>query len=108
MGIFNRKKQPDAVAAEVSPSEKNASTENSAIVTPRGNLQSSLPIRGENIVPEEALKKQPITPFAVVLGAIASIGGFMFGYESGEISGKPLIQLCRTGSYIYSRFLADE
>jgi SP family sugar:H+ symporter-like MFS transporter len=27
-------------------------------------------------------------PFvAVVLGAVASIGGFMFGYESGQISG---------------------
>jgi SP family sugar:H+ symporter-like MFS transporter len=24
---------------------------------------------------------------AVVLGAVASIGGFMFGYESGQISG---------------------
>ena len=27
-------------------------------------------------------------PFvAIVLGAVASIGGFMFGYESGQISG---------------------
>ena len=24
---------------------------------------------------------------AVILGAVASIGGFMFGYESGQISG---------------------
>ena len=31
----------------------------------------------------------PRTPaIAYFLGAIASIGGFMFGYESGEISGK--------------------
>lgn len=29
-----------------------------------------------------------VPAIAVVLGAVASIGGFMFGYESGQISGK--------------------
>lgn len=32
--------------------------------------------------------KQKITVLSMFLGAVASIGGFMFGYESGEISGK--------------------
>lgn len=28
-----------------------------------------------------------VPAIAVILGAVASIGGFMFGYESGQISG---------------------
>ena len=31
--------------------------------------------------------KQKITVVSIFLGAVASIGGFIFGYESGEISG---------------------
>lgn len=35
---------------------------------------------------------QPRVPaIAVILGAVASIGGFMFGYESGQISGESLV-----------------
>ncbi len=39
--------------------------------TPDGNLQA----------------KQKITAISILLGAVASMGGFIFGYESGEISG---------------------
>lgn len=31
--------------------------------------------------------KRKITAISIFLGAVASIGGFIFGYESGEISG---------------------
>lgn len=91
MGIFNRKKLPEAHAGEVSPSEKATPAETPATLTPANNSQSSLHIEAEhsiNVAPEEALKKQPVTAFAVILGAIASIGGFIFGYESGQISGE--------------------
>lgn len=38
--------------------------------------------------------KQKTTFIAIFLGAVASIGGFIFGYESGEISGKlPILSL---------------
>ncbi|CAG8979463.1 hypothetical protein HYALB_00010656 [Hymenoscyphus albidus] len=36
---------------------------------------------------ERGDKGAPATTKAIILGAIASIGGFMFGYESGQISG---------------------
>jgi SP family sugar:H+ symporter-like MFS transporter len=32
-------------------------------------------------------EKPKLTVLAVLLGAIASMGGFIFGYESGQISG---------------------
>ncbi|KAI9053190.1 hypothetical protein LZ554_003456 [Drepanopeziza brunnea f. sp. 'monogermtubi'] len=35
----------------------------------------------------DAAEQLPVTWLAVLLGGIASIGGFMFGYESGQISG---------------------
>jgi hypothetical protein len=48
-----------------------------------------------------------IPAIAVILGAVASIGGFMFGYESGQISGAyrpstPLMKLtrCRFPGYV--------
>jgi SP family sugar:H+ symporter-like MFS transporter len=113
MALFNRKKEPEAHAGEISPSEKATPAQTPADRTPANNSQSSLPIQAEHnshVAPEEALKKQPVTPFAVILGAIASIGGFMFGYESGQISGKsrfyrePHIKF----SNAYDRFLADE
>jgi SP family sugar:H+ symporter-like MFS transporter len=97
MGMFNRKKHAEAHAGEVSPSEKATPAETPETVTPANNSQSSLPMEVEqksNIAPEEASKKQPVTAFAIILGAIASIGGFMFGYESGQISGESSARIC--------------
>ena len=39
--------------------------------------------------------KLPVTALAIVLSAVASIGGFMFGYESGQISGRFSQDHCR-------------
>jgi hypothetical protein len=72
---------------ELTPSEK-ASAEVPEILTSTNNSLSS------DVAPEEALKQQPVTAFAIILGAIASIGGFIFGYESGQISGKPANPIC--------------
>lgn len=38
--------------------------------------------------PEKKVDELPATWLAVLLGGIASLGGFLFGYESGMISGK--------------------
>ena len=43
---------------------------------------------GGNLNSGATTGKQKITVISIFLGAVASIGGFMFGYESGEISGK--------------------
>lgn len=57
--------------------------------TPETSTPAETPAR--NVSPtrdEHAIEPQGRVPVvAVILGAVASIGGFMFGYESGQISG---------------------
>lgn len=57
--------------------------------TPETNTPVDTPARGNSHVSlnAEIEPKGRVPAIAVVLGAIASIGGFMFGYESGQISG---------------------
>lgn len=70
MRFFQKKSNPELA-------EKDAS----AMTTP-----AHTPLRRASNPEVEA--PQGRVPFvAVVLGAVASIGGFMFGYESGQISG---------------------
>lgn len=68
MGLFS--KNDDAVA------EKG---------TPSSGTPADTPARRHSDPIEQPSGRVPI--LAVLLGAIASIGGFMFGYESGQISG---------------------
>lgn len=70
MGLFNKKPTP-----EVAENEKSTMT-TPAQTPPRNNSQVDV---------EEPHGRVPVV--AVILGAVASIGGFMFGYESGQISG---------------------
>lgn len=44
---------------------------------------------------DEVAVNRKVPMIAWFLGAIASIGGFMFGYESGEISGKKYVYSSR-------------
>ncbi|KAF2136885.1 uncharacterized protein K452DRAFT_236750 [Aplosporella prunicola CBS 121167] len=69
MGLFSKKS--DAVEAGVHEKDSPANT------TP-----------AESVGGRDAPLPQHKVPFiAILLGAIASVGGFMFGYESGQISG---------------------
>ncbi|KAH6696743.1 hypothetical protein BKA61DRAFT_682954 [Leptodontidium sp. MPI-SDFR-AT-0119] len=94
MGFFT-KKQADAnpiihekLSTNTTPAEtpaahtpENRSLHNSIHNAPETDANG-------NVVPtEEAFKELPVTWLAILLGSIASIGGFMFGYESGQISG---------------------
>lgn len=45
------------------------------------------PARGNSVVAQETVPQGRVPAIAIILGAVASIGGFMFGYESGQISG---------------------
>lgn len=109
MRLFN-KKQP----VEANPQEKLAESstptplESSPHGTPLGTTArntTEVPRTNEKVVQEPVKGKKwysfgaekdtergdkgaPATTKAILLGAIASIGGFMFGYESGQISGK--------------------
>lgn len=92
MELFDKKKaEPEAHAGELTPAEKGTPAETfpqrlrqllTPAITPRVSTEHT-----PAVVAEEALKSQPPTVLACTLGAIASIGGFMFGYESGQISG---------------------
>jgi hypothetical protein len=97
MGMFSMKKaEPEPHAGELTPAEKGTPVDTPAetpaattpaATTPRASLQGMPP-------PKEALKSQPPTSLACTMGAIASIGGFMFGYESGQISGMASHIIC--------------
>jgi SP family sugar:H+ symporter-like MFS transporter len=55
--------------------------------TQANSTPTDTPARGNSHVAIDDGSEGRIKPIAVVLGAVASIGGFMFGYESGQISG---------------------
>lgn len=73
MGLFNRKPTAEAQEPDNTPST----------VTSSRNASFTKEQPGHVTPPE----KGKVPAIAVILGAIASIGGFMFGYESGQISG---------------------
>lgn len=57
--------------------------------TPDSVTPAGTPPRGNSDVVQatDLEPKGRVPMISVVLGAVASIGGFMFGYESGQISG---------------------
>ncbi|XMA18173.1 hypothetical protein WAI453_010964 [Rhynchosporium graminicola] len=91
MGIFHSKK----AKAEPVFQEKKISTNTTPAVTPAAHTPETrslnqvpvVEVNGNVLPAEEAFKELPVTWLAILLGSIASIGGFMFGYESGQISG---------------------
>jgi hypothetical protein len=91
MGLFS-KKQTEKVTATVSPVGKDSpasSLVGSPIIPPVApSARSFAPsVAEQDASPADAPKKQQATPMAIILASIAAIGGFMFGYESGQISG---------------------
>jgi SP family sugar:H+ symporter-like MFS transporter len=55
--------------------------------TPTTSTPTDTPARGNSHAAVDMHPEGRIPFIAVLLGACASIGGFMFGYESGQISG---------------------
>jgi SP family sugar:H+ symporter-like MFS transporter len=51
------------------------------------STRADIPPRMKRHAAEEMSPQGHVPAIAVTLGAVASIGGFMFGYESGQISG---------------------
>ena len=84
MGFFSKK--------DASLHEKGTPDSHSPADTPA--RRTSDPHNHGNV--EEPTGRVPV--LAILLGAIASIGGFMFGYESGQISGKLLLVPMATNS----------
>lgn len=86
MGLFNKKAEKPVVADEkVTPDSTTPPTPANGSVhsaTPAAETEHKDVVGG---VAVEIPKSVPM--LAYILGAIASIGGFMFGYESGQISG---------------------
>ena len=70
--------------------KKASKAEGKEKATPDTTTPAETPSRGNSAtLPSPAdLQPEGRTPLiAIILGAVASIGGFMFGYESGQISG---------------------
>jgi SP family sugar:H+ symporter-like MFS transporter len=68
---------------------KKATEEVAEKGTPSTATPAETPVRTVSPTRDEAAiePKGRVPAIAVILGATASIGGFMFGYESGQISG---------------------
>ncbi|KAF2090395.1 hexose transporter HXT13 [Saccharata proteae CBS 121410] len=77
MGLFSKKATAEAPAV----TEKDTTQSTPAETTPRNQSQTEI---ATGPGPDEKLK---VPLLAIMLGGIASLGGFMFGYESGQISG---------------------
>ncbi|KAE8447186.1 hypothetical protein EG329_011017 [Mollisiaceae sp. DMI_Dod_QoI] len=88
MRIFSKK--PDGASARPA-SVKVAEKSTPQSMTPQDGVTPRTSIHGRStlpVVPENAPEEGPVTWLALILGGVASIGGFMFGYESGQISGR--------------------
>jgi SP family sugar:H+ symporter-like MFS transporter len=83
MRFFKPKPVPTQEFKEVSPAETPLGTtaRNSSVAQDGKVVTDVIPPPPEHLEEPKARKK------ALVLGGIASIGGFLFGYESGQISG---------------------
>ncbi|KAI9646848.1 hexose transporter hxt5 [Ciborinia camelliae] len=84
MGLFNKETGESAVTSDKHLSSADGTP---ATQTPAAASISGSAPEHHDTAPEEALDNLPVTALAITLGAVASIGGFMFGYESGQISG---------------------
>src|SRR5450756_1258158 len=96
MGFFSKQ---EAAPAAI---EKGSAASTPSNQTPLSNTPASQSIAsGINEhsapAPSTAQDEPRLTVLAVLLGAIASMGGFIFGYESGQISGTSLRPNCTAG-----------
>jgi len=81
MGFFSKKEAaPAAAFPKDTPLSSDPNTPASQSVTSFSNEEQNAPIPSTESEPK-------VTFLAILLGAIASMGGFIFGYESGQISG---------------------
>lgn len=71
MGLFSKK-------TDVPVDEKSTNVESSPEASARPSIAADAIANADDA---------PVTWLAISLGAISSIGGFIFGYESGQISG---------------------
>jgi hypothetical protein len=90
MGLFTKKKLEAQSFNTVFVQEKSVTDVTPPPETPADSSEvtvSAQNVQGGNAATNNTLDKPLVTTQAILLGAIASIGGFMFGYESGQISG---------------------
>lgn len=81
MGLFSKKPAVPAV------DEKTIHEDSSSPASQTPANQSTTSLANPVVNPDALLEESKVTALALILGAVSSIGGFMFGYESGQISG---------------------
>ncbi|KAI6715078.1 hypothetical protein JHW43_002444 [Diplocarpon mali] len=80
---------PTETPAAHTPENRSVNNDPGPRAAPRNSMLSSLPLMKAKIPTTQVQRAEdlPATWAAILLGSIASVGGFMFGYESGQISG---------------------
>jgi hypothetical protein len=84
MGLFSRKA---ATAATEKSTADTPESHSPASQTPAMSANHSTTSLAEQSAPVHPSEESKVTLLALALGAVSSMGGFMFGYESGQISG---------------------
>jgi SP family sugar:H+ symporter-like MFS transporter len=83
MGFLSRKEAALAAIFNTEKSTPSTNTPATRSIDSGHHSPDSIPV----VQRQQDGEKPRLTVLAVLLGAIASIGGFIFGYESGQISG---------------------
>ncbi|KAF2753871.1 MFS monosaccharide transporter-like protein [Pseudovirgaria hyperparasitica] len=73
--------------SSVPTSGKSTPKTTNATNTPYNRSTEELPATDSSTSEKQSIDEGSVSWFAVFMGLVASLGGFMFGYESGQISG---------------------
>jgi MFS transporter, SP family, sugar:H+ symporter len=96
------RKQSEARPSNITIQQEKSTTENTASsATPVDRSEINAPpqtVLRDAEATDDNYDRLPITRPAILLGGIASIGGFIFGYESAQISGMERL-ICLMSTY---------
>jgi hypothetical protein len=87
MGFFKSKTATAVTEKSAADGPESSTPASQTLAISANHSITSLDKQFEQTAPAQPIEQGKITAKAVILAAIAAIGGFIFGYESGQIGG---------------------